>query len=73
MIRITITTASTALLLLMGATFAGPSTSATTTYHTAAVDGVKITDEPYSLGPGGSRIAFVEDPFGTLIELVEKR
>ena len=35
-------------------------------------DGVNITDEPYSLGPGGSRIAFIEDPDGTLIELIEK-
>jgi pimeloyl-ACP methyl ester carboxylesterase len=42
MIKITVTAASTALLLFMGAAFAGPSTSATKTYHTAAVDGVKI-------------------------------
>ena len=36
-------------------------------------DGVTITDEPFVLGPGGSRIAFVEDPDGTLIELIEKK
>jgi len=36
-------------------------------------EGVTVTDEPFSLGPGGSRIAFIEDPDGTLIELIEKR
>jgi lactoylglutathione lyase len=36
-------------------------------------DGVAVTDEPFDLGPGGSRLAFVEDPDGTLIELIEKR
>lgn len=36
-------------------------------------EGVTVTDEPYTLGPGGSRIAFIEDPDGTLIELIEKR
>ena len=35
--------------------------------------GVTVTDEPYTLGPGGNRIAFIEDPDGTLIELIEKR
>jgi lactoylglutathione lyase len=35
-------------------------------------EGVTVTDEPYTLGPGGSRIAFIEDPDGTLIELIEK-
>jgi hypothetical protein len=33
---------------------------------------VTITDEPFTLGPGGLVIAFVEDPDGTLIELIEK-
>ena len=32
-----------------------------------------ITDEPYMLGPGGALIAFVEDPDGTLIELIERK
>jgi lactoylglutathione lyase len=35
--------------------------------------GVTVTDEPFTLGPGGSTIAFIEDPDGTLIELIEKR
>lgn len=34
---------------------------------------VTITDEPFKLGPGGSTIAFVEDPDGTLIELIERQ
>ena len=34
---------------------------------------VVITDEPFRLSPEGSLIAFIEDPDGTLIELVEKR
>ena len=34
---------------------------------------VTVTDEPFNLGSGGSRIAFIEDPDGTLIELIEKR
>ena len=34
--------------------------------------GITITDEPFRLNPAGSLIAFVEDPDGTLIELVEK-
>jgi len=33
--------------------------------------GVTVTDEPYRLSPNGSLIAFVEDPDGTLIELIE--
>ena len=32
---------------------------------------VAITDEPFKLSPAGSMIAFVEDPDGTLIELIE--
>jgi lactoylglutathione lyase len=34
---------------------------------------IKITDEPFTRGPGGLVIAFVEDPDGTLIELIEKK
>jgi catechol 2,3-dioxygenase-like lactoylglutathione lyase family enzyme len=34
---------------------------------------VTITDEPYQLGSGGSFIAFIEDPDGTLIELIERK
>ncbi|MDQ1278788.1 MAG: lactoylglutathione lyase [Thermoproteota archaeon] len=36
-------------------------------------DNIIITDEPYRLSPQGSLIAFIEDPDGTLIELVERR
>ena len=36
-------------------------------------EGVEITDEPFRLGPRGSLIAFVEDPDGTLIELIERK
>lgn len=36
-------------------------------------ENVTITDEPYRLGPGGPMIAFVEDPDGTLIELIERK
>jgi lactoylglutathione lyase len=35
--------------------------------------GVTITDEPYRLSPSGNLLAFVEDPDGTLIELIEKK
>ncbi len=35
--------------------------------------GVTITDEPYRLTPTGSLLAFVEDPDGTLIELIEEK
>ena len=31
-----------------------------------------ITDEPYKLEPNGPTIAFIEDPDGTLIELIER-
>ncbi|MCW4005405.1 MAG: VOC family protein [Candidatus Bathyarchaeota archaeon] len=34
--------------------------------------GVTITDEPYRLSATGSLMAFVEDPNGTLIELIER-
>ncbi len=33
---------------------------------------VTITDEPFYLTPGGSKLAFIEDPDGTLIELIER-
>lgn len=33
---------------------------------------ITITDEPYRLTPTGSLLAFVEDPDGTLIELIQK-
>jgi len=35
--------------------------------------GVTITDEPFKLSLHGSLIAFVEDPDGTLIELIETK
>lgn len=34
--------------------------------------GIVITDEPFRLSVTGSLIAFVEDPDGTLIELIER-
>jgi hypothetical protein len=34
---------------------------------------VTITDEPFRLSPHGSLIAFIEDPDGTLIELIERK
>ncbi len=34
---------------------------------------VTIADEPFKLGPTGPLIAFIEDPDGTLIELIEKK
>ena len=36
-------------------------------------EGVTVTDEPFRLAPNGMLIAFVEDPDGTLIELIEKK
>ena len=36
-------------------------------------EGVTITDEPFRLSPTGPLIAFIEDPDGTLIELIEKK
>lgn len=36
-------------------------------------ENITITDEPYRLSPTGSLIAFVEDPDGTLIELIERK
>ena len=35
-------------------------------------ENVTITDEPFKLSPTSSFIAFVEDPAGTLIELIER-
>jgi len=34
---------------------------------------ITITDEPFKLSPTGPLIAFIEDPDGTLIELIERR
>ncbi len=34
---------------------------------------VTVTDEPFKLGPDGPTIAFVEDPDGTLVELIERK
>jgi lactoylglutathione lyase len=34
---------------------------------------ITITDEPFKLGPNGPLIAFIEDPDGTLIELIERK
>ena len=36
-------------------------------------EGVTVTDEPFRLSPNGSLIAFVEDPDGTPVELIEKK
>ena len=36
-------------------------------------ENVTITDEPFRLSTTGSLIAFVEDPNGTLIELIERK
>lgn len=44
----------------------------TKTLEAMRKSGVAVTDEPYKLSPKGSLIAFVEDPDGTLIELIEK-
>jgi lactoylglutathione lyase len=43
------------------------------TIETLRKNNVTITDEPYTLGPGGPTIAFIEDPDGTLIELIERK
>ena len=37
------------------------------------MENVTITDEPFKLGANGPVIAFVEDPDGTLIELIERK
>lgn len=36
-------------------------------------ENISITDEPFRLSPKGSLIAFIEDPDGTLIELIERK
>jgi lactoylglutathione lyase len=43
------------------------------TIDTLRKNDVTITDEPYTLSQGGSTIAFIEDPDGTLIELIERK
>lgn len=34
---------------------------------------ITVTDEPFRLGLSGPLIAFIEDPNGTLIELIERK
>lgn len=43
------------------------------TISTMRKEKITITDEPFRLGPTGSMIAFIEDPDGTLIELIERK
>jgi lactoylglutathione lyase len=43
------------------------------TISTLRKEKITITDEPFKLGPTGPVIAFIEDPDGTLIELIERR
>ena len=43
------------------------------TLATMRKEKVTITDEPYKLNPSGPTIAFVEDPDGTLIELIDRK
>jgi lactoylglutathione lyase len=43
------------------------------TIETLRQEKVTITDEPYKLGPSGPLIAFIEDPDGTLIELIQRK
>ena len=43
------------------------------TIETMRKEKVTITDEPFKLTPKGSFMAFVEDPDGTLIELIERK
>jgi lactoylglutathione lyase len=43
------------------------------TIDTLRKNNATITDEPYTLGPKGPTIAFIEDPDGTLIELIERK
>ena len=43
------------------------------TISTMRKEKITITDEPFRLGPAGSLIAFIEDPDGTLIELIERK
>jgi lactoylglutathione lyase len=43
------------------------------TMHAMRNAKVRITDEPFKLSATGSLIAFLEDPDGTLIELIERK
>jgi lactoylglutathione lyase len=43
------------------------------TVATLRKENVTITDEPFKLGPFEPLIAFIEDPDGTLIELIERK
>ncbi len=43
------------------------------TITTLRKENITITDEPFRLSPTGSLIAFIEDPDGTLIELIETK
>jgi len=43
------------------------------TIHALKKEGITVTDEPYRLSPTGPLIAFIEDPDGTLIELIERK
>jgi lactoylglutathione lyase len=43
------------------------------TISTMQKEKITITDEPFKLGPTGQLIAFIEDPDGTLIELIERK
>jgi lactoylglutathione lyase len=43
------------------------------TISTLRKEKITITDEPFKLGPTGPVIAFIEDPDGTLIELIERK
>ena len=43
------------------------------TISTMRKNKVTVTDEPFKLGPTGPLIAFIEDPDGTLIELIERK
>lgn len=43
------------------------------TIATMRKENVTISDEPFKLGPNGPIIAFIEDPDGTLIELIQRK
>jgi len=43
------------------------------TISTMRKNKITVADEPFKLGPNGPLIAFIEDPDGTLIELIERR
>jgi len=44
-----------------------------TTLSKMREENITITNEPFRLSPTGSLIAFIEDPDGILIELVERK